>query len=76
MLHKNVPIFTNLDRSEDDFHIYEKKQEAKVAFSVCSAGGDIEAVGTLSNKSGITKRLPWEINSASQHQATIALNCV
>ncbi|EPY77239.1 hypothetical protein CB1_001284010 [Camelus ferus] len=36
----------------------------------------IEAAHIPSSKSGTAKLLPWELHSASQHQATIALNYV
>ena len=32
-----VPGFTNQKKSEDDFHFYEKRQKAKIAFSICFA---------------------------------------
>ena len=35
----------------------------------------LEAAGNPSSESGTTKLLPQELHSASQHQATIALNC-
>ncbi|XP_042099629.1 endoplasmic reticulum junction formation protein lunapark isoform X4 [Ovis aries] len=36
----------------------------------------VEAACILSSKSGTTKLLPWELHSASHHQAAIALNFV
>ena len=36
----------------------------------------IEAQHPQSSGRGITKLLPWERHRASQHQATMALNCI
>lgn len=36
----------------------------------------LEAARALSSYSSAAKLLPWELHSASQHQAATALNCV
>lgn len=44
-----VPVFSNGKKSEEDFHFYEKKGKAKIAFRVCSLASCIEAARTRSN---------------------------
>ena len=45
-------------------------------FSICFVASVIEAAHSLSSASGAAKLLPWELHSASQHQAIITLNCI
>ena len=55
--------------------LWKKMQsENSIQPSFCSE--QLEAAHTRSSKNGAPKTLPQEPHSASQHQATIALNCV
>ena len=54
----------------------KKMQKAKITFIVCSAGASGEASSTLNSERGTAQLPPQKRHWASQHQATIALNCV
>lgn len=68
------PVFSNLKKSKEYFHSYEKKKwKFKVAVSVNHYRGSAH---TQSGERGSTKLLLRELHSSSQHPTSIALNCV
>ena len=75
--HRLVPVFSTQKKSEDIFTFTKKKKRWKAKTKLTVFQPDVtEAARIQSSGSGTTKLLPWELHSASQHQDTIALNCV
>ena len=70
-----ILVFANWKKSEEDFQFYEKRQKAKVAFSMFGSSCS-RSRGTPSSKSSPAKLPPQELHLASQHQAAPAVNCV
>ena len=58
------------------FTFYQKSQKVKIVFSVCFAGSHYRGSCARSSQSGTAKLFPQEPYTASQLQATTALNCV
>ena len=67
---------THWKKSKDYIHFYEKRHNVKIAVSTALRWAVIEVAHTRSSENSARKTLPWELHSASQPQAAIALNCV
>ena len=74
-----LSVFTKWKKSEEDFHFYQKKKKGKkqnIGFGVCFAecgryGGSMHPC----RESGTLSSFP-ELQTASQHQAAVALSSV
>lgn len=64
------PVFTNRKKSKEEFHFCEKRQTDRTAFIV-RQGALTEAV-VPEQQSGPAELRPWELQSASRHQAARA----
>lgn len=66
-----VPTFTNQKIHKEDFCFYEKRQKAKIRFSICFAMRLIKAAHTPISKRGPSSSFPRDTLSASvsSHQS-------
>ena len=71
-----VPVLPSQKKPEEDFRFYRKRQRAKTVLSICFASSLYRGSKHLKQVEWPPKLLCQKPHSASQHQATIALNYV
>ena len=67
-----VPVFANRKKSEEDFHFYEKRLKAKIAFSACFATSHDRGSGHSSNKTALPRDY-ISISASSCHSSELYL---
>ena len=74
-----VPVYTNQNKSKEDFHLYKKKKKKWRQNSTqrlfCSKSLSRQHTAWAA-RGAAPSSIPPELHSASQYQTTIALNCV